>query len=77
MAENVSNKYIKILQKIGVSEKSICPKSRDYIEDLFDTTVDAQTTAIRQNWLPKTETIPKHIVTEKTQKGGSYQINAN
>ena len=61
--------YFKSYTKLKC-QKNLCQKSRGYIDDLLETTVDAQMTTFRQYCLPKIETIPKHI-------GGSYQINAN
>ena len=59
MAETVSNLCIQKLQKIGVQKN--CRKSRGYIEDLFETTVDVQMTTIRQHCLLKMEAMRKHI----------------
>lgn len=63
MAETVSNKYTQKLQNVGVS------KSRGYIEDLLETTADAQMTTFPHYCLPKIETMLKYIRTvEKPKK---------
>ena len=52
--------YSKVTENWCV-KKILCQKSNGYIEDLLETTVDAQMTTIRQHCLSKIEAIPKHI----------------
>ena len=69
--------YLKVTENWCV-KKILCQKSCGYIEDLLETTADAQMTTIRQYCLLKIEAIPEHIGSvEKPKKRGSYQINAN
>ena len=54
--------YSKVTESWCV-EKMLCPKSRGYIEDLLETTADAQMTTSPHYCLPKIETILKYIRT--------------
>ena len=65
--------YSKVTENWCV-KKVLCQKSRFYIEDLLETTADAQMTIIRQYCLPKIEAIPKHIRSvEKLKKEGAIK----
>ena len=65
--------YSKITERC-CAKKKLCQKSRGYIEDLLQTTVDAQMTTIRQYCLLRIETIPKYVGSvEKPKKEEAIQ----